>query len=327
MVTGEATPTARRRMGRRTRLRRRAGAVALGLAADALLGEPQTLHPVAGFGQAMTRAEEIVWSDDLLRGTAYAASGIGAAAAAGVTAARVVGEFPAVAAATFLASSGRMLLATAADVAEALEDGDLDRARAVLPALVGRATDGLTEKEIARAVVESVAENLSDAVVASVLWGVVGGAPAVLAHRAANTLDAMVGHKSDRYRRFGWASARADDVLGWPAARATALLVALVCPTRATAVWRAVRRDAPRHPSPNAGVSEASFAAALGLRLGGTNRYGGRVEVRSGLGDGRPPERGDIRAAIALARKAIVACALALLAISFAPASSRSARS
>lgn len=318
-MTGGVTPTARAASRPRTRLRRRARAVALGLAVDALCGEPAALHPVAGFGQAMTKAEDLVWADGRLRGTAYAAAGIGTAAAAGVTAVRAAGEGPALAAATFVASSGRMLLATAADVARALEDGDLERARGLLPALVGRATEGLTEKEIARAVVESVAENLSDAVIASALWGLVAGAPGVLAHRAANTLDAMVGHKNDRYRRFGWASARADDLLGWPAARLTALFVALVRPSRAAAVLRTVRRDAPFHPSPNAGVAEASFAAALGLRLGGTNRYGERVEVRAGLGDGRTPGTQDVRAAIALARRVIAACALSLLAVSFVP--------
>jgi adenosylcobinamide-phosphate synthase len=185
----------------------------------------------------------------------------------------------------------------------ALAAGDVEAARRLLPSLVGRSTDGLDEKEIARAVIESVAENLSDAVVASALWGLVGGAPGVLAHRAANTLDAMVGHRSRRYLRFGWAAARADDALGWPAARCTAAFVALARPSRAGEVWRAVRRDAPGHPSPNAGVAEAAFAAALGLTLGGENRYGDRVEVRSALGVGRPPGPDDIAGAVALANR------------------------
>lgn len=296
-------------------LRGRALCVALGLAADALLGEPPAFHPVAGFGRAMTWLERRAWADDRRRGVAYAASGIGAATVTGIILAKRAGPSTALAASVWLAASGRMLLDTAAGIADALEAGDLQTARLRLPALVGRATEDLTEKEIARAVVESVAENLSDAVVATALWGLIAGAPGALAHRAANTLDAMVGHKSDRYRQFGWAAARADDILGWPAARATALLVALARPARAVAVRRAVRRDAPGHPSPNAGVAEASFAAALDLRLGGANRYGSRLEVRPPMGDGRPPELADIRAAIGLARRVMAALGAALIVV------------
>jgi adenosylcobinamide-phosphate synthase len=145
-----------------------------------------------------------------------------------------------------------------------------------------------------------VAENTVDAIVAPALWGAAAGGPGALGYRAVNTLDAMVGHHSARYERYGWASARLDDAAGWIPARATALLVAGVRPAAATAVWTAVRRDAPRHPSPNAGVAEAAFAAALGLRLGGTNVYDGRVEVRPPLGDGPPPETADIARAVRL---------------------------
>lgn len=294
------------------RLRHRAAAVALGLAGDALVGEPVSLHPVAGFGRAMTALERRIWADDRVHGTAYALAGMGLGALAGAGASRRAGTLGALAVSVWVAASGRMLLGEASAVADALDAGDLEAARRRLPALVGRATEGLTEKEVARAVVESVAENLSDAVVATALWGLFCGAPGVLAHRAANTMDAMVGHRSERYRRFGWAAARADDVLGWPAARATAALVALARPTRAAAVWRAVRRDAPSHPSPNAGVAEAAFAGALGLRLGGTNRYGSGVEVRPFMGDGRPPEPSDIRDAVALARRALAVLTVGL---------------
>jgi adenosylcobinamide-phosphate synthase len=145
-----------------------------------------------------------------------------------------------------------------------------------------------------------VAENTVDAVVAPALWALAGGPAAALGYRAVNTLDAMVGHLSPRYRSYGWASARADDLAGWLPARATAALVAAVRPAAAAGVWRAVRDDAPGHPSPNSGVAEAAFAAALGLRLGGSNRYGGRVEVRAPLGSGRPAAPGDIRRAVRL---------------------------
>ena len=189
-------------------------------------------------------------------------------------------------------------------------EGRLDLARARLPALVGRDPAGLDEAEIARAVVESVAENTVDAVVAPALWAAVGGAPRALGYRAVNTLDAMVGHRSPRYARFGWASARADDVADWVPARVTAALVVAVRPGSAARVGRAVRDDAPAHPSPNAGVAEAAFAAALGLRLGGANRYGDRVEVRPASGRGGRPRPATSRRARA-AEPATSALALA----------------
>ena len=159
---------------------------------------------------------------------------------------------------------------------------------------------GMDENEMARAVVESVAENTVDAVVAPAFWAAVGGAPGALGYRAVNTMDAMVGHRSPRYQAYGWASARLDDAAGYLPARLTAALVAGVRPGRAADIWRAVRSQAPAHPSPNAGVAEAAFAAALGLRLGGCNRYGERVEHRPWLGQGRPATRSDIQPAVRL---------------------------
>jgi adenosylcobinamide-phosphate synthase len=158
----------------------------------------------------------------------------------------------------------------------------------------------MDEAEMARAVVESVAENTVDAVVAPAFWAAVGGAPGALGYRAVNTMDAMVGHRSPRYQAYGWASARLDDAAGYVPARLTAALVAGVRPGRAADIWRAVRSQAPAHPSPNAGVAEAAFAAALGLRLGGCNRYGERVEHRPWLGQGRPAARSDIQPAVRL---------------------------
>ena len=210
--------------------------------------------------------------------------------------------------------AGRALADTANQIAAALDAGDLDHARAALPGLVGRDPSGLDEKEIARAVVESVAENTVDAIVAPALWAAVAGGPGALGYRAVNTLDAMVGHRNPRYQRYGWASARLDDLAAWVPARAVAGLVMAVRPGAAAQVWAAVRRDAPAHPSPNAGVAEAAFAGALGLRLGGTNRYGDRVELRPPLGEGRPPERGDIAAAVRLSRDVSLALAAGLVA-------------
>jgi adenosylcobinamide-phosphate synthase len=296
-------------------LQQRMLGTAAGLLIDRLAGEPPAMvHPVARFGQGMAWLDKRWWRDDRGRGLAYAAVGLTAAGSVGVVLDRSLPPLSAVAAATATSVAGRALGDAATTVGAAIERDDLTGAREALTALVARDPRGLDDKEIVRAVVESVAENSADAIVAPALWAVVAGAPGVLVHRAANTLDAMVGYRNERYGRFGWAAARADDVLAWPAARITALLVALVRPARALDVWRTVRRDAPDHPSPNAGVSEAAFAAALGLRLGGTNRYGDLVEVRPNLGDGRPPEPKDIARVVRLSRDVTVALAVMLVA-------------
>jgi adenosylcobinamide-phosphate synthase len=182
-----------------------------------------------------------------------------------------------------------------------------------LPALVGRDPESLDAKGAARAVVESVAENTVDAVVAPACWAALGGAAGAGFYRAANTLDAMVGHRNERYGRFGWAAARLDDVANWIPARLTALLVAAVRPGQAREVLDALAHPPP-HPSPNAGVAEAAFAAALGLRLGGDTVYAGRVDPRPTFGTGRPPEPGDIDAAVRLSRDVTLALAALLAA-------------
>ena len=285
---------------------RRALGAAAGLIADQVVGEPRLpQHPLTLFGNAMRAYERSRYRDDRIAGVAHAAVGVSIGAAGG----RLLGS---TAVATCLAVAGRALGEAALAVADALADDDLDRARALLPALVGRDPSGLDHKELARAAVESVAENTVDAVVAPALWAAAGGPTAVLAYRAVNTMDAMVGHHSDRYERYGWASARLDDVAGWAPARVTAGLVAAVRPGAAREIVRVVRRDAAAHPSPNAGVAEAAFAAALGLRLGGVNRYGDRVEVRPHLGDGRPAEPADIPSAVRLSRDISLALAAAL---------------
>jgi adenosylcobinamide-phosphate synthase len=296
----------------------RAGAVAVGLVGDRLLREPPNrFHPVAWFGTAMTQAEERFYADDRQRGVVHAAVGAGLGALAGLALRRVVGSVVATATATAVTVGGRLLTDEARQIAAQLTAGDLEGARARLPALVGRDPTGLGEAEIARAVVESVAENTVDALVAPVVWAVAGGAAATTAYRAINTMDAMVGHHSPRYERYGWAAARLDDLAGWVPARLTAAIVAALRPGRARAIWRAVHDDAPLHPSPNAGVVEAAFAAALGLRLGGANVYAGRVEERAALGQGAPPTPADVEGAVTLSRQVAnaLAGALALVAV------------
>jgi adenosylcobinamide-phosphate synthase len=292
----------------------RALAAGAGVLADAIAGEPPAaVHPVAAFGRLMIALEDVTYRDDRGAGVIHLAVGAAVALTAGAALRRLIGPTAATFVATELAVSGCMLARTARALAAQLDRGDVEAARRLLPSLVGRDPSALDPAEIARAVVESVAENTVDAVVAPALWAAVTGAPGVLVHRAVNTLDSMVGHRSARYARFGWGSARIDDAMAWVPARLTAIAVAAVRPRATRSVWRAVRRDAPAHPSPNAGVAEAAFAAALGLRLGGTNRYGERVEHRAVVGTGRRPEPGDIEAAVRLARDVRWAVAASLV--------------
>lgn len=272
---------------------------------DAALGEPPAAaHPVVWFGSAMSMLERHAYRDERLAGVGVAAVGVGGAWLIGVGLTRVLGPTAATAVATSVSVAGRMLDGEARAIIDAVERGDLDGARARLPSLVGRDPEGLDGPEILRAVVESVAENTVDAVIAPLLWAAVGGAPAVLAHRAANTMDAMFGHRSPRYERFGWASARFDDAVNYLPARVAAVAVAALVPGRAVAVWEGVRRDAHLHPSPNGGVIEAAVASAVGVCLGGTNRYGDRTEDRGVLGAGQLPNPAQAHRAVSLVRRA-----------------------
>jgi adenosylcobinamide-phosphate synthase len=286
----------------------------LGFAADRVLGDPRRLHPVAGFGRAAAALERVGYADSRPRGAAHAAVLVGGAVLAGAVLERAaptpLRRTALTAAATWTVLGGRTLEREALAVLGRLERGDLAAARQRLTHLVGRETRSLDASGVARAVVESVAENTSDAVVAPLVWGAVAGVPGLLGYRAANTLDAMVGHRSARYERFGWASARLDDLANLPGSRLSGALVVAVG-GRPREAWRTWRRDAAAHPSPNAGVVESTFAGALGLRLGGTNTYAGRVEHRAVMGDGRAPQPPDVRGAVRLARRVGLGAALA----------------
>ncbi|MGW7199783.1 cobalamin biosynthesis protein, partial [Streptomyces chryseus] len=279
-----------------------------GLIGDLVLGDPRRGHPVAAFGRAAGAVESLLWRDHRGWGAVHTLVCAGGAAAAAALVSRAVRRSPAAAvaltaAATWAVVGGTSLGREARAVGGALETGDVEVARERLPHLCGRDPQSLDERQIARAVVESVAENTSDAVVGALVWGAVGGVPGLVAFRAINTLDAMVGHKSARYLRYGWASARLDDVAGWPGARLTAALAVVAGgdPRGAVRAWRA---DAAKHPSPNAGPVEAAFAGALGVRLGGTLSYAGRVEHRPVLNAaGRPVGVPDIERAVRLSRR------------------------
>ncbi len=300
----------------------RAAGLLLGHAADRIFGDPRRFHPVAGFGATATSLERRIYADTRVRGAVFLLALVG-----GTTAIVVAAEHSArgslarillTAVVTWTTLGGRSLEREAEAVHALLDAGDLDGARRRLRNLVGRDTAVLSPGEIARAVIESVAENTSDAVVASHAWGAIAGVPGLVAHRTANTLDAMIGHHNPRYENCGWAAARFDDLLGLPGSRLSGLLTAATDPSRrgAVAAWK---RDARRHPSPNAGAVEASFAGALGIQLGGTNTYyGNRREHRALMGDGRAPRPNDIPRTTRLARRvgllaALTAVSLCLL--------------
>lgn len=287
-------------------------AAASGIVLDRIFGEPATQwHPVVHFGRAMNSFERRRYRDAKSPGVLHALAGT----LLGVTAGLALRS---TAWATGLAVGGRSLWSAADDVANALARGDLEDARALLSNLVGRDPSELNEEEIVRAVIESVAENTVDAIVAPLLWAATAGAPGALGYRAINTMDAMVGHHSDRYENYGWAGARLDDVANWVPARVAAVLVAVARPSTASAVRLAVTTQASAHPSPNAGVVEAAFAGALGVRLGGRNRYGDRVEDRPILGSGRSVRVDDIEAAVRLSRDVVTYLAVALALIGLA---------
>lgn len=305
-----------------------------GYLADLAFGDPRRGHPVAGFGTSAASLEKLIYRDDRAAGVRYTAVLLGALGAGAAIISRRAGPgVPAaalLAAATWIALGGRSLAAVGERMADLLEAGDFDGARALLPSLCGRDPAALDADGLARAALESVAENTSDATVAPLFWGAVAGLPGVLVYRGANTLDAMVGYRSEPYERFGWAAARFDDLMNYLPARVTGVLVAVCAglvggsPAGALRAWRS---DAARHPSPNAGVVEASFAGALGVRLGGPTQYRHELQIRPSLGVGPAPAAADLRRAARLSRRvqgaAAVLAAAAALAVSVGGRSGR----
>ncbi|MCO5971804.1 cobalamin biosynthesis protein [Actinoallomurus sp. WRP6H-15] len=291
-----------------------------GLLLDALAGDPRRGHPVAAFGRAASALERRLYRDSVGRGAVFTAVCVAGAAGAGLVVdavgRRTAGGTALTAAATWAVVGGTSLGREGLAMAAALEAGDVEAARRRLPHLCGRDPSALDAKELARATVESVAENTSDAAVAPLFWGAVLGVPGLLAYRAVNTLDAMVGHRSPRYLRFGRVAARLDDAANWVPARLTGLLTVACAPLVGGSprdAYAILRRDGAAHPSPNAGRCEAAFAGALGVRLGGVNVYGSRVEHRPELGDGRAAEPQDVRRAVRLSRTVTVTSAAVVI--------------
>ena len=184
-----------------------------------------------------------------------------------------------------------------------MERGDLPAARTALGRIVGRDTHELTEEGVAAAALESLAESFNDGVVAPAFWLALAGLPGLFAYKAVNTADSLVGHREPRLRAYGWASARLDDLANLVPARMAGALLALA----GGRGWRVMRRDAPRHASPNAGWPEAAMAGALGVRLGGPVAYDGVAQARAPLGDGPPPQARDLRRGL---RLYVAACGL-----------------
>lgn len=274
---------------------------------DAALGEPRRWHPLAGFG-ALAGALERRWNRPGVAARARVCRGAVAwlllvAPLPALLWWLLAGlePLPATAAGVvvlYLCLGNRSLAEHAGAVKSALVDGDLSRAREAVSMLVSRETGALDERGVSRAAVESVLENGSDAVIAPLFWFVVGGAPAALAHRLVNTLDACWGYRNDRYRHFGRVAARADDALNWLPARCCALLYALVGQFRpALRCWL---RQGRRAASPNAGPVMSAGAGALAIWVGGPAVYHGKLEPRPVLGLGREAGPADIARAVYL---------------------------
>ena len=294
----------------------------MALALDAVLPErrppfDRIPHPVRVVGARIAYLEAR-WNDARRSGVARRALGalcalvvVGAACVSGLAVHALSAALPfgwileLVAVVSLLAWSS--LAAHVRRVAAPLAIGDVAGARAAVAAIVGRDTSALDEAGVARAAIESLAENLSDAVVAPALWYAALGLPGLAAFKALSTLDSMIGHRSDRYLAFGWASARADDVANLVPARLTAGLIAIAAAPegRARTAFATAWRDARRHLSPNAGWPEAAMAGALGLSLGGPRRYGRETVDGAWFGDGgRDARAGDIARALGIAGRA-----------------------
>lgn len=299
------------------------------LAVEAAAGYPNALyrrvrHPVVWLGRLIAALDAALnrpsWPPPRRRLTGVAAVLIllavsgGAGIAVQTVAARLPGGFVLAVLAAASLPAQRSLHRHVAAVANGLRQDGLAGGRRAVAHIVGRDPDSLDEAGIARAAIESLAENFSDGVVAPVFWLAVAGLPGALIYKAVNTADSMIGHLTPRHAAFGWAAARLDDLINLPASRLTALLLALAS-GRPGACWRAVRRDAPRHRSPNAGWPEAAMAAALGLALAGPRIYGAVRVDDAWMGDGTPQATADdIRRGLRVYRRALgLLWALALL--------------
>jgi adenosylcobinamide-phosphate synthase len=298
----------------------RGGQVAAALLLDGVLGEPpDTIHPTVLMGLVISAFEKMALRLESPRSRRLAGIvlAVSTPSLVFVSTRKILGFVPCkprwmigtALISTTLSMSG--LAEAAQNVETGLREGRLERARTQVGHLVGRDTGDLSESEVCRAAVESVAENTSDGVVAPMLYGVLFGAPGALAYKAVNTLDSMVGYRQPPYEDLGWASARLDDLANLAPSRLTMLSTAAVAGRPLRTLLIAVRYG-PLTASPNAGMAEAAFAGALGIRLGGTNTYGGVLREGPILGDGRLPAPDDIGRAVRLMRRCCVLAGILL---------------
>ena len=296
----------------------------LALLAEAAIGYPDRVfravgHPVTWIGRLIAFCEKTL--NDPSRSPARRRAGgvvtlaLVVLASGGLAFAvqAVIGHGAGLVALALIASpllAQRSLATHVGAVARALESRGLAAGREAVSQIVGRDPEALDEAAVCRAAIESLSENFSDGVVAPAFWLAVAGLPGAAAYKAINTADSMIGHRTPRHLAFGWAAARLDDFVNLPASRLTALLIVAACPlvrgASAKGAWRAVRRDAGRHRSPNAGWPEAAMAGALGLALAGPRSYGGVAvdDALMGAGGRREATAADIRRALALYRTA-----------------------
>jgi adenosylcobinamide-phosphate synthase len=291
---------------------------AAALAVEACVGYPQALyariaHPVVWIGRLIETLERR-WNKPQLGDGARRALGIvtmtivaGGAAAVGYAIQAAAQQIPFGAVIVIvIATVGlaqRSLYVHVRDVLEPLRRDDLPAARQAVSRIVGRDTAQLTQSVVAAAAIESLAESFNDGIVAPAFWLAVGGLPGLFAYKALNTADSLIGHREPRWRMFGWASARADDLANLLPARLAGLLIVAAGGGGLRVMWR----DAPRHASPNAGWPEAAVAGALGVELGGAATYEGVTHERPLFGSGRRPNAGDLARAMQMY---LEACAL-----------------
>ncbi|RMC91027.1 cobalamin biosynthesis protein [Aquitalea palustris] len=285
----------------------------LAVVLDRLLGEPRRWHPLVGYGYLVRKVEHALYpanaqTEPVWRMRLRGVLGISLLLLPLTGLACVLARLPwlgqlASVLLLYLAIGAQSLREHAQAVLDALRAGDLPLARYKVSMIVSRNTSELDETAVARATIESVLENGSDAIFAAVFWFLLLGAPGVVLYRAANTLDAMWGYRNERFLHFGWAAARFDDVLNLIPARLTALTYILLGHTRQG--WQCWRAQAPSWYSPNAGPVMAAGAGALGVLLGGAASYHGKLKQRPTLGLQRPPVAEDIARAIALVQRSL----------------------
>ena len=270
---------------------------------EAVVGYPDRLHrrlphPVVGLGALIDAGERLLNRPERsprakrISGIATVAATAGVAALAGLVASRLPGPAPVLAATLGLAQ--RSLYDHVAAVAKALEADDLPVARIAVGKIVGRDTAELDASGVAAAAIESLAESFNDGIVAPAFWLALAGLPGLYAYKAVNTADSLIGHREPRWKDFGWAAARTDDVMNLAPARLAGALIAMA----GGGGWKIMLRDARHHASPNAGWPEAAMAGALGVRLGGPVAYDGAMTDRPVFGEGPPPTAADLRRAL-----------------------------